>query len=1066
MPMITKKLEHRNTTMDLIRIIAAFSVLSVHFFLHNGFYSETVTGMGPIEGVINYFTTQDASALHGPVMFVMVTMRTLFSVCVPLFLILTGYLMSQKQLSKGYYKGIRKTLIIFVIASVLCMFYKSIHENDAALAAFSNMQFSEMFAAIESKGGYGIKEYLLSIFDFTGANYSWYIEMYIGLFLIAPFLNLAYNKLGSQKHKQILVGTSVFIAILPSIFNAFNFTSADWWNNPTINDSFNKILPAFWMGIYPITYYFTGCYIREYGLKLRTRSMVCVFAVSLLLFSAFNWFRSYGTTFKSGTYVYWYGIEPYFLSVMLFTMLSRIKSDKWAIGSRIFLWRLSDLALGIYLMSYVFDELIYEVLRKNVPVMVDRLPFYFVTVPLSFILAAITSFLMNKLTQLILFLYEKFKSFVKEQRENPNGHLRQDIIFYAAFAVLLIIVWLLTKNYFNGSLTLILLLAGICIWAYESLKSKQLKNNPSLQTTGKKLFWQDYLFFALMAGGILFALWKTVYGFGGSDEPFYLTIPRRLLQGDAMFTDEWHLSQMSSFLLMPFVWAYTTFTGSTEGIILAARVFYVIIHAAASILIYSRLRKYGVIAAIGSFLFFIYTPYNIMALSYDSMGVGLLTLGGVLLATADYDKKLQLIFSGLCLAGAVLCNPYLASLYVLYAVCVLIHILLKKKESKIVFKSKMFAPKTFLFFSIGIFALAAVFLIFLLTRTSVGDILNNLPEMLKDPEHPHIPMTKKFTTFFSSIFNHNTLFRYAVYAYGAMLLAMVFDKKRRLHRSMYLVITAGIVLFHQIILLPELGKSTYNAIMFPPMFFGVTAYILSKEKPRTFFAGLFVPGIIYAFCIHCTSNQYFYVISMAMAVANVASYVFLSQLVKEMRQEPDDFTYVLGVKRVCIALLALTLTTQALFQIGSKKHHVFWESEPAALTAKIEDGAAAGIYTNDARKSEVENYYLDLQSYGEMRPGNILFMTEDTWLYLDVSDYDFTFGTFSAWLSGENDTTLQRLNTFYGMNPQKLPEYVYVPKDSKWNIPDLLQKARESGYSVEETEISYRFEKKIVAQQQ
>lgn len=1060
--MIVKKLERRNSTMDLIRIIAAYSVLSVHFFLHNGFYSENVEGLGPIEGLIQFFTSGDASALHGPIMFVMVTMRTLFSVCVPLFLILTGYLMSHKQLSKGYYKGIRKTLIIFVIASVLCMMFKAVHENDAAKTAFYSMNYSEMFAAIHKDGAYDIKTYLLSIFDFTGANYSWYIEMYIGLFLMVPFLNLAYHKLNTQKGKQVLVGSFVFIAILPSIFNAFNFNSADWWATPTISDEFNKILPAFWMGIYPIAYYFVGCYIREYGLKLRTRSMLCVFGVALLLFTAFNWYRSYATPFKSGTYVYWYGVEPFVLSTLLFTLLSRINANNWAIGSRIMLWKLSDLALGIYLMSFVFDEMIYEVLRTNVPVMVDRLPYYFVTVPLSFAFAAITSYLMNKLTQLIIFLYEKFKTFIQEQKEHPNGHMRQDIIFYAILFTVLSIVWVLTKNNFHGSLSLTVLLAGAGIWAYEAYKSKKLKKNPSLQTTGTKLFWQDYLFFALMAGGVLFTLWKTVYGFGGSDESFYLTIPQRLLQGDAMFTDEWHLSQMSGFLLMPFVWVYTTVTGSTEGIILSARIFYVVIHAAASVLIYSKIRKYGVIATIGAFLYFIYTPYNIMALSYDSMGVGLLTLGGVLLATADYSKKAQLIFSGLCLAGAVLCNPYLAALYVLYALGVVAHVVLKKRGGSMVLKSEMFAPKTFLFFSIGIFALAAVFLLFLLTRTSVGDIMNNLPEMLKDPEHPHIPMTKKFTEFFKAIFNHHAHFRYALYAYGAMLLCLIFDKKRQLHRSLYLLVTAGIVLFHQILLLPELGNSTYNSIMFPPLFFGVTAYILCKDKPRTFFAGLFIPGIVYAFCIHCTSNQYFYVISMAMAVANVASYVFLSQLVREMRETPDDFTYVTGVKGVCIAMLALTLTTQGLFQIGSKARHVFWEGEPATLTYKIENGAAAGILTNEGRKNEVENYYKDLQSYGEMRPGNILFMSEDTWLYLEASDYGFTYGTFSAWLSGEKDGTLTRLNTFYGMNPDKLPEYVYVPKDSKWNIPDLLQKARETGYSVKENDISYRFEKEIV----
>ena len=52
--MDVKKLERRNSTLDLIRIVAVFSVLSVHFFLHNGFYSEKVEGFGPIEGIFQF----------------------------------------------------------------------------------------------------------------------------------------------------------------------------------------------------------------------------------------------------------------------------------------------------------------------------------------------------------------------------------------------------------------------------------------------------------------------------------------------------------------------------------------------------------------------------------------------------------------------------------------------------------------------------------------------------------------------------------------------------------------------------------------------------------------------------------------------------------------------------------------------------------------------------------------------------------------------------------------------------------------------------------------------------
>ena len=95
-----EKLKKRDSSLDILRIIAVFTVLSVHFFLHNGFYSQTI---------------------EGTPMYVAVVMRTLFSVCVPLFMLLTGYLMSKKELSKKYYSGITKTLVVFVISTLACM---------------------------------------------------------------------------------------------------------------------------------------------------------------------------------------------------------------------------------------------------------------------------------------------------------------------------------------------------------------------------------------------------------------------------------------------------------------------------------------------------------------------------------------------------------------------------------------------------------------------------------------------------------------------------------------------------------------------------------------------------------------------------------------------------------------------------------------------------------------------------------------------------------------------------------------------------------------------------------
>lgn len=944
-----QKLQSRNATLDIIRIVAAFTVLSVHFFLHNGFYSQIVEGVP---------------------MYIMVLMRTLFSVCVPLFMILTGYLMSHKMLSRKYYSGISKTLIIFVLATLACMIFKTIHDNEP----------------------FTLKSFILGTLDFTGANYSWYIEMYIGLFLLIPFLNLAYNKLKNKRQKQVLVLTLVFLTIIPTLFNIFNFDNPAWWSDPKTSDTFAKLVPSWWMGFYPITYYFTGCYIREYGIKLKTKSTLVLFLLAILIFGSFNFYRSFGTTFKSGSYVYWYGIEPYVLSVLLFVLLSRIKTDNMNEKVKFVLWKVSDLALGIYLISYIFDMLVYPVLNTKINPMTDRLPFYFVAVPIVFVCSMLASAIMNIVAKYMQILFKKLVEFIKAQRQRDD-----------------------------------------------------------------KYKWQDYLFIALMAGGLIFAFWKCIYGFGGNDEAFYLTVPQRFNMGDALIKDEWHLSQLSGFLLMPFVWLFTTITGSTQGIILAARVVYILFHATVSIIIYLRIRKYGYVSVFASILYFIYTPYDIMAMSYNTMGLDFVTLSGVIMGTASYKKKLPLIVSGVAFAAAVLCCPYLAAAYILYGICVLIHTFIKNKDTKFILKSELFAGKTFLFFSIGVFALAAVFLIFALTRVSVKEILNYLPYLMTDPELPQIALGTRFSMYFNSIYNCHSHFKIALFSYLAMIVIMVIDHNRKYHRSLYLIVTTAIVIFCYVLLLPQLTYATYNAIMFPLIFIGITSYILCENKPKPLFASLFVLGIIYSFAICFSSNQYFYVISMVITASNVASYVFLAQLLREMRTSQDNIEYAVWVKRGSFLFAAFMIFLQGAFQITVKAEHCFWESgNTSNLTAQIQNGPAKGIYTNVNNCHTYEQIYSDLQYYKSKPKDKILFLTAKTWCYLAA---EFPYGTLSAWISGENPSSIERLKTYYSVNPEEIPKYIYIPKDSEWDFTNIYNDVSASGYSVEENDISYKLEK-------
>lgn len=151
-------MRNRDYNLDLIRVFALYTVVSVHFFLNSGFYSQDMIGFK---------------------MFIKCIIRSFFIICVPLFLLLTGYLMKDKVLSKKYYKGISNTLIVYIVSSVACVIFKILY-NQISI---------------------NLVDSILSILDFTGANYSWYIEMYIGLFLIIPFLNLIYKNLANKKQR-------------------------------------------------------------------------------------------------------------------------------------------------------------------------------------------------------------------------------------------------------------------------------------------------------------------------------------------------------------------------------------------------------------------------------------------------------------------------------------------------------------------------------------------------------------------------------------------------------------------------------------------------------------------------------------------------------------------------------------------------------------------------------------------------------------------------------------------------------------------------------------------------
>lgn len=319
--------ENRLEGIDLVRFIAVLFVPAVHFFLNNGFYSVP---------------------LYGKTLFVMIGMRWLFFTCVPLFMLLTGYLQGNKKVGLSHYKKLLPFFISYVFISLVTIFFKIYYEG---------VQLSP-------------KEWILSITDFTAANYAWYVEMYIGLFLLIPFLNVMYHGLKGKKQKQLLLGIFLLLTSIAPVINHFTAATGEK----------GQLLPDYWYGLYPFTYYFLGMYLKEFPVKIKKWLNFLLIGFVVALESFLTFFYCHGVYFNwrfLGDYNSFFTV---LLTVLLFCFFGDIKIKCKAV--RFVIKDVASLSLDIFLVSYIFDTVFYPILNSRVAEVPDKLPYFFVIVPL------------------------------------------------------------------------------------------------------------------------------------------------------------------------------------------------------------------------------------------------------------------------------------------------------------------------------------------------------------------------------------------------------------------------------------------------------------------------------------------------------------------------------------------------------------------------------------------------------------------------------------------------------------------------------------------------------------
>ncbi len=168
---------------------------------------------------------------------------------------------------------------------------------------------------------------------------------------------------------------------------------------------------------------------------------------------------------------------------------------------------------------------------------------------------------------------------------------------------------------------------------------------------------------------------KYVFVDFGIDAEFQISMSYRLARGDIMFKEMWEPYQMSAFLCAFFIKIYMAIFHTTTGIVLYLQIIGIMLDGTIAYSIYRVVNKYlkcSNVAFAMAWVFFLVSPKDVPLPEYANMQMWF----SILLCITMFlyyktQKKRYVIFSALCLCGAVLSYPsclilFLGAMFLLF----------------------------------------------------------------------------------------------------------------------------------------------------------------------------------------------------------------------------------------------------------------------------------------------------------------------------------------------------------------------------------------------------------------
>lgn len=533
------------------------------------------------------------------------------------------------------------------------------------------------------------------------------------------------------------------------------------------------------------------------------------------------------------------------------------------------------------------------------------------------------------------------------------------------------------------------------------------------------------LFFAVFIYLVLVAFFDGTI----SDEAFYITIPLRLMNGDGLFTDEWHLSQLSSVLTYIPVKLFITLTGGTEGIILYIRLLFCLMQMFTGAVIYRALKNEGAVSIMISISFMLFSVIGLNTLSYNTMGLALLML---LICTVyslnEKPSDIKMLLSGSLIAMFILCQPLGLTFYGIYFIAVCVFAVKKHISKKVA--PYPFTLKSLLLTIIGILPVLTFFLYLLLKNSDIETIIKCIPGILSDVEHMEITEDLGIKTFSVIQFFNDMTMSAGKIPLIILLISIVISKfVSRYNRNIGICIALISLLFFLGImyyyLLSNNTKSETDDINFcylPIALSGLSFFLLCNKKNSKAFVLLWCIGIIYALFMTITSNIRLHSSVNGYIISSFGTFIFVHDLLKELKNnEKKHSETILKISKIlCLAIAIFTICTPVVkFAISRVEYK----------STVMQNGAYKGIHMPSDQALTNFSIYSDSQKIkNTIEEGSKVFVLENA--PVAYIDGNFRMGAHSGWFIAEQlayPEIRDRFRAYYEIFPENIPDYIYVP---------------------------------------